>query len=177
MATIVPSYLCMRQGHWILLAKYALSHWIQLLGLGSCMGKERALESVVRDLKISLSGGLSLLWLVSLQRCTSWSTSAVKADNLTLSHSLFSFLPPSTTIRRYQRRMMATTVAELGGAYCEIVSFANTHRQEETEKSLIMQSLIAVRLKLKRSLVLKTNVVYEVSGDGGRNCISLNGCI
>ena len=79
-----------------------------------------------------------------------------------LGPSLFSFLPPSTTLRRYQRLMMSTTVAELGGVYCSIVSFANTHRQEDVDKRAIIQSLIAIRLKLKRSLVLKTNVVYEV---------------
>lgn len=77
--------------------------------------------------------------------------------------SLASFLPPSTTLRAYQRRMMSTTVAEIGSVYCSIVSFANTQGTYDMDRSAIVQSLIAIRLKLKRSLVLRTNIVYEVS--------------
>lgn len=76
--------------------------------------------------------------------------------------SIFSFLPPSTTLRKYQRTMMSTTVAELGAVYCSIVSFANTREHQEVTRGEIVQSLVAIRLKLKRSLVLKTNIVYEV---------------
>ncbi|TFK87224.1 hypothetical protein K466DRAFT_491227 [Polyporus arcularius HHB13444] len=76
---------------------------------------------------------------------------------------IFSFLPPSTTLRKYQRTMMSTTVAELGAVYCSIVSFANTREHQEVARGEIVQSLIAIRLKLKRSLVLKTNIVYEFS--------------
>lgn len=74
--------------------------------------------------------------------------------------SLFSFLPPSTTLRRYQRTSLATTVSEIGSIYCSIVSFANSRQTENTQE--IVQSLIAIRAKLKRSLVLKTNIIYEV---------------
>lgn len=77
--------------------------------------------------------------------------------------SLVSFLPPSTTLRGYQRRMMATAVAEMGSVYCTVVSFANTQTSYEMEKGAIVQSLIAIRLKLKRSLALRANIVYEVS--------------
>ena len=77
-------------------------------------------------------------------------------------NSLASFLPPSTTLRAYQRRMMSTTVAEIGAVYCSVVSFANTQNTYEMDKGAIVQSLIAIRLKLKRSLVLRTNIVYEV---------------
>lgn len=80
-----------------------------------------------------------------------------------LQYSLASFLPPSTTLRGYQRRMMATTVAEIGSVYCSVVSFANTRSSYEMERGPIVQSLIAIRLKLKRSLVLRANIVYEVS--------------
>ncbi|KAI0820568.1 hypothetical protein BC628DRAFT_1330069 [Trametes gibbosa] len=76
---------------------------------------------------------------------------------------LFSFLPPSTTLRKYQRLTMSTTVSELGSVYCSIVSFANTREHEDTARGEIVQSLVAIRLKLKRSLVLKTNIVYEFS--------------
>ncbi|KAH9933951.1 uncharacterized protein BXZ73DRAFT_45967 [Epithele typhae] len=76
---------------------------------------------------------------------------------------LFSFLPPSTTLRKYQRNMMSTTVAEIGTVYCAVVSFANTRENQETTRQEIVQSLVAIRLKLKRSLVLRTNIVYEFS--------------
>lgn len=76
--------------------------------------------------------------------------------------SLASFLPPSTTLRAYQRRMMSTTVAEIGAVYCSVVSFANMGSGYEVDKGALVQSLIAIRLKLKRSLVLRTNIVYEV---------------
>ncbi|KAI0353282.1 hypothetical protein OH77DRAFT_1407363 [Trametes cingulata] len=76
---------------------------------------------------------------------------------------LFSFLPPSTTLRKYQRMTMSTTVSELGAVYCSIVSFANTREHQEVARGEIVQSLVAIRLKLKRSLVLKTNIVYEFS--------------
>ncbi|EJF58526.1 hypothetical protein DICSQDRAFT_66814 [Dichomitus squalens LYAD-421 SS1] len=76
---------------------------------------------------------------------------------------LFSFLPPSTTLRKYQRTMMSTTVAELGAVYCSIVSFANTREHPEVSRAEITQSLVAIRLKLKRSIILKTNIVYEFS--------------
>lgn len=59
--------------------------------------------------------------------------------------------------------MMSTTVAELGAVYCSVVSFANTQHSYELDRGAIIQSLIAIRLKLKRSLVLRTNIVYEVS--------------
>lgn len=59
--------------------------------------------------------------------------------------------------------MMSTTVAELGGVYCSIVSFASTRGREELDKGEIIQSIIAIRMKLKRSLVLRANIIYEVS--------------
>lgn len=77
--------------------------------------------------------------------------------------SIFSFLPPSTTLRRYQRAMLSTTSAELGAVYCSIVSFANTRGRHEVDRGEIIQTLVAIRMKLKRSVVLKTNIIYEVS--------------
>ena len=58
--------------------------------------------------------------------------------------------------------MMATTVAEIGSVYCSVVSFANTRGSYEMDRGAVLQSLIAIRLKLKRSLILRTNIVYEV---------------
>lgn len=77
---------------------------------------------------------------------------------------VFSFFPPSTTIRKYQRRALATTVAELGSIYCSVISFASTRREDDI--AFIVQSLLAIRSKLKRSRVSRTNVMYEFSMRG-----------
>ena len=76
--------------------------------------------------------------------------------------SISSFLPPSTTLRKYQRTALATATEELGAIYCSIVSFANTDEHTDEDIQEIVQSLIAVRAKLKRSLMLKQNIVFEV---------------
>lgn len=81
-----------------------------------------------------------------------------------LSAGVFSFFPPSTTIRKYQRRALATTVAELGSIYCSVISFASTRREDDI--TYIVQSLLAIRGKLKRSGVGKANVMYEFSMRG-----------
>lgn len=73
----------------------------------------------------------------------------------------FSLLPPSTTIRSYQRRALATTVAELGSTYCSVISFTSTRREDDITS--IVQSLLAIRSKLKRSMAGKANVIYEFS--------------
>jgi hypothetical protein len=71
-----------------------------------------------------------------------------------------SFLPPATTIRRYQRTTLATTSGEIGAIYCAILSFASSRREEDVEE--IVTSLIAIRSKLRRSVILRTNAIYEV---------------
>ncbi|KAF8907756.1 hypothetical protein CPB85DRAFT_1551911 [Mucidula mucida] len=73
---------------------------------------------------------------------------------------IFSFLPPATTIRRYQRTLLATTSSELGAIYCSVVSFASSRRTQEVPE--VVTSLIAIRSKLNRSAVLRTNAIYEV---------------
>ncbi|KAG1814722.1 uncharacterized protein BJ212DRAFT_1361725 [Suillus subaureus] len=78
-----------------------------------------------------------------------------------LAAGIFSLFPPSRTIRSYQRRTLATTSAELGSIYCSVVSYANSH--VDKDNSNIVQSLLAIRSKLKRSLVMKENVIYEFS--------------
>ncbi|TFY51396.1 hypothetical protein EVJ58_g10592, partial [Rhodofomes roseus] len=76
---------------------------------------------------------------------------------------IFSLLPPSTTLRKYQRTMLSTTTAELGSVYCSIVSFANTRGRHGVNRGEIVQALIAIRMKLRRSVMLKTNIIYEFS--------------
>jgi hypothetical protein len=44
------------------------------------------------------------------------------------------------------------------------VSYASSPHAEDPRR--VIQSLIAIRLKLKRSIVLRANIIYEVSGEG-----------
>ncbi|TDL16038.1 hypothetical protein BD410DRAFT_731828 [Rickenella mellea] len=77
---------------------------------------------------------------------------------------LFSFLPPSTTLRRYIRMTYATTVAEIGQLYCDILSHANAPTYPEVRD--IANNLTAIRTKLNRSKILRKHVVYELSLQG-----------
>ncbi|KAJ6525711.1 hypothetical protein B0H19DRAFT_1223853 [Mycena capillaripes] len=76
---------------------------------------------------------------------------------------VFSLLPPSTTIRRYERMTMATTASEIGTMYCDIISYASAGDMEPQE---IVTGLIAIRSKILRSITLKTNAIYEFSMRG-----------
>lgn len=79
---------------------------------------------------------------------------------LTTSNSFVSYLPPSTTIRKYHRKLLATTTSELGTIYCEVISFANSRRQ--TELPEIITNLLAIRRKLKKAQAIRRNARYEV---------------
>ncbi|PPQ72963.1 hypothetical protein CVT24_000165 [Panaeolus cyanescens] len=74
---------------------------------------------------------------------------------------IFSYFPPATTIRRYQRHLLSTTTSELGSIYCSILTFANTKHEPEIQE--IIRGLIAVRAKLNRGGVMRVNVGYEFS--------------
>jgi len=73
--------------------------------------------------------------------------------------SLFSFLPPSKTIRRHLRTTYATTVNQIGHLYCEVISYAMINDEDKTSE--IARDLVAVRMKLSRSRALSRNVIYE----------------
>lgn len=75
-------------------------------------------------------------------------------------YSIFSFLPPSTTIRRYLRTTYSTTASQLGQSYCDIVSSMTSHGGPEPES--IVRDLVAIRLKLKKTMALRANAAYEV---------------
>jgi hypothetical protein len=97
-------------------------------------------------------------------RCIVSPTIVLRFHSGSYLQSIFSFLPPSTTLRGYQRQSLATTTSEIGSVYCSIVSYASSPHAEDPQH--VIQSLIAIRLKLKRSIVLRANTIYEVSRDG-----------
>ncbi|KIM37705.1 hypothetical protein M413DRAFT_448230 [Hebeloma cylindrosporum] len=68
---------------------------------------------------------------------------------------IMSLLPPSNTIRHYQRRLLATTASELGNVYCGIVGFAKGKGSDPATNADLIQNivtaLLAVRNKLGRA--------------------------
>ncbi|KAG7095039.1 hypothetical protein E1B28_005829 [Marasmius oreades] len=107
-----------------------------------------------QDSRIILPGNPGVGWDVAWRRFTLVTVGVTAAF-------LFSFFPPSYTIRRYQRATLATTSSEIGAIYCAIISYASVRNAEEDQK--IAKRLIAIRSKLNRSAVLKANVIYEFS--------------
>ncbi|KAF9261178.1 hypothetical protein L218DRAFT_981064 [Marasmius fiardii PR-910] len=107
-----------------------------------------------QDSHIILPGNPGVGWDVAWRRFTLVTVGVTAAF-------LFSFFPPSYTIRRYQRATLATTSSEIGAIYCAIISYASSRNAEEDQE--IVKSLVAIRSKLNRSAVLKTNVMYEFS--------------
>ncbi|EJD55665.1 hypothetical protein AURDEDRAFT_78909 [Auricularia subglabra TFB-10046 SS5] len=76
---------------------------------------------------------------------------------------VFSCLPPSKSIRGYQRISHATTTLEIGAIYCCIVSLANSADPVHADASSIVTRLTALRSKLKRMHAMTANVKFEVS--------------
>ncbi|KIM37523.1 hypothetical protein M413DRAFT_76838 [Hebeloma cylindrosporum] len=75
-----------------------------------------------------------------------------------------SLLPPSSTIRHYQRRLLATAASELGNVYCGIVGFAASKGGDRVQN--IVSALLAVRNKLGRagkSGTVGRNAEFEIS--------------
>ncbi|KAJ3517352.1 hypothetical protein NLJ89_g569 [Agrocybe chaxingu] len=110
-----------------------------------------------QEVHIILPGSPGYGWSVAWRRFVLVTIGVVAAF-------ITSFLPPSTTIRRYHRNLLATTSSELGVIYCDILSFANTKHEHEIQE--IISSLIAIRSKITRSADLRTNVIYEFSFRG-----------
>jgi len=72
---------------------------------------------------------------------------------------LFSFLPPSYTLRHHQRITYSRTAICLGSLCCSLVSYANSQRHEDTHD--IVKNLLALRHKLASSVVIQQNIDYE----------------
>ncbi|KAJ6597201.1 hypothetical protein DFH09DRAFT_113905 [Mycena vulgaris] len=107
-----------------------------------------------QDQHISTPGSPGFGWDVAWRRFILVTVGVVAAG-------LFSLLPPSITIRRYERTAMATTSSEIGTMYCDIISFANSPRGIDPQE--IVTGLIAIRSKILRTITLKNNAIYEFS--------------
>jgi hypothetical protein len=115
----------------------------------SLLRRSRTGVSVLRSCVLSIigryAGSLTFylqrrlsLWLLELrQPCKTFLQSFVTLTVISSPCSIFSFLPPSTTLRKYQRTSLATATGELGAIYCSIVSFANTgeHTDQDIKRS------------------------------------------
>ncbi|KAJ7632836.1 hypothetical protein FB45DRAFT_744966 [Roridomyces roridus] len=110
-----------------------------------------------QDQNIKSPGNPGFGWEVAWRRFILVTAGVVAAG-------IFSLLPPSTTIRRYERTIMARTASEIGTMYCDIISYANSRREMDTKD--IVTGLIAIRSKILRSMALKNNATYEFSLKG-----------
>ncbi|OCB89516.1 hypothetical protein A7U60_g3311 [Sanghuangporus baumii] len=110
---------------------------------------------------LSNAGGFAVLYGLGVE--VAWKRFILVTIGVTVAF-IFSYFPPSTTLRRYLRTTYATTTQQLGQAYCDVVSNVTVRGGPETEA--IVKELIASRLKLRRSKVLMANVVYEFSFRG-----------
>ncbi|KAF4612524.1 hypothetical protein D9613_012759 [Agrocybe pediades] len=107
-----------------------------------------------QDIHITVPGSPGAGWSVAWRRFVLVTAGVVAAF-------IASLFPPTTTIRRYQRTLLATTSSEMGTIYCAILSFANTKHEPEVQE--IISSLLAIRAKLARSATMNSNVGYEYS--------------
>ncbi|KAJ6463830.1 hypothetical protein C8R47DRAFT_1156945 [Mycena vitilis] len=110
-----------------------------------------------QDQYIRLPGNPGFGWEVAWRRFLLVTAGVVAAG-------FFSLLPPSTTIRRYERMTMATTASEIGTMYCDVISYANIRQGMDPQD--IVTGLIAIRSKILRSITLKSNAIYEFSMRG-----------
>lgn len=89
---------------------------------------------------------------------------------------MFSYLPPSSTLREYQRLSHAATIAELGKIYCAVVGIASHGHHDHASRRLegesvaevpasevVRKRIIGVRAKLRRLSMISVNVSYEFS--------------
>jgi len=110
-----------------------------------------------QDHNIITPGNPGVGWEVAWRRFLLVTTGVIAAG-------IFSLLPPSTTIRHYERKAMAPTASEIGTMYCDIISFANLRHGMDPQE--IVTGLIAIRSKILRSITLKSNAIYEFSMRG-----------
>jgi hypothetical protein len=73
-------------------------------------------------------------------------------------------LPPSSSMRKYYRLSHATAITEIGGMYCQTVTLAVKPDLLETKQAIA--HLSAIRYKVRRLGMLKTNISYEWSARG-----------
>ncbi|KAF8896796.1 hypothetical protein CPB84DRAFT_1682022 [Gymnopilus junonius] len=110
-----------------------------------------------QDARLHLPGNPGFGWPVAWKRFLAVTCGVTAAF-------IASFFPPATTIRRYQRQVLATSSLEMGNVYCAVLSFANTKYEPEIQE--IISTLMAVRNKLTRVLAMRANIAYEFSFQG-----------
>ncbi|KAF8310786.1 hypothetical protein DL93DRAFT_2084164 [Clavulina sp. PMI_390] len=74
---------------------------------------------------------------------------------------LFSFLPPSVTVRRYQRVGQSTVMIELGTIACSVISIASSQKKER--QPALVKDLISIRSKIRKLKAQSANASYEFS--------------
>lgn len=75
--------------------------------------------------------------------------------------SIFSFLPPATTVRRYQRSGQSTVTVELGTIFCSVISIASS--RDKTRQPALVKDLVLIRSKIRKFKAQASHAAYEVS--------------
>lgn len=78
---------------------------------------------------------------------------------------IWSFLPPSSTLRQYLRHSHAASIHRLGTLHCKLISFTLKHDGDEgdVDPALLSAEIIALRAKLRQLDAKKEQVSYETS--------------
>lgn len=80
---------------------------------------------------------------------------------------IWSFLPPSSTLRQYVRLSHAASIHSLGMLHCRLLAFTCNHHDDETlDPFTLSADLISLRQKLRRVNALTGRVSYETSLKG-----------
>ncbi|KAF8311865.1 hypothetical protein DL93DRAFT_2115513 [Clavulina sp. PMI_390] len=74
---------------------------------------------------------------------------------------IFSFLPPTVAVRRYQRVGQSTVMIELGTIMCSVISNASSQQRER--QPALVKDLIAIRSKIRKLKAQSSNASYEFS--------------
>ncbi|KAF8510808.1 hypothetical protein BU17DRAFT_55138 [Hysterangium stoloniferum] len=135
--------------------------FVRLYTPGSPMSMVVFSATVVLVFRHSISvSNLNRRWSVGTGEAVALQRFVLASIGVTAS-AIFSYLPPSTTIRRYHRTALSTTITEIGYLYCAIISYATTRR--ELDSQTIINNMTALRSKLRRMRSQTANVGYEIS--------------
>ncbi|CEH17238.1 Predicted membrane protein [Ceraceosorus bombacis] len=76
---------------------------------------------------------------------------------------VMAILPPSSTLRKYQRLGHAATISELCQLYCDVVAYASAPHHPDRSPTELTKRLLATRSKLRRLALTRSVVTYEFS--------------
>lgn len=77
---------------------------------------------------------------------------------------IWSFVPPTSTLREYLRQSHASTIHRLGILHCKLIAFTLNHDEGgDVDPAVLSAEIISLRAKLRRLDARKAQVAYETS--------------